>query len=150
MLVDANLSSGRYGQVKLEISGVVVTDSYGDHEAKLPSGDLKIVDGFEVLENSTTAVTFDFRADQSLHVTGNGLYILAPVVYVQERQRAQVDTRDPANVKINGGRAGTDFEVGMDENDNVGVGNSIPASANLSIGDDGKVRVGNAFGYGRP
>lgn len=151
LLADANLENGTYGQVRMIISKVIVTDSSGDHVAKLPSGELKIVGGFTVLPNSTVAVTFDFLADQSLHVTGNGTYILAPVVRMQERAGAQVDTSSRENVRINGGRTGTDTEVGMDEDGNVGEGKRIAPGLNLTIREDGRI-VGtpspNAAGNG--
>ncbi len=142
LLADTKLEPGTYGQVRMHISKVIIADSYGEHEAKLPSGDLKIVGGFVAKNNSTTAVTFDFLADKSVHVTGNGKYILAPVVRMQERQGAQVDASSQANVRINGGRMGTDTEFGMDEYGNVGVGLKIAPGLNLSISENGNI-VGN-------
>lgn len=133
LLADTKLEAGTYEQVRMHISKVIITDSSGDHEATLPSGDLKIAGGLEVKPNSTTAVTFDFLADKSVHVTGNGKYILAPVVRMQERQDAQVDSSIQANVRINGGRLRTDTEVGMDTKGNVGVGVGIPANANIIV-----------------
>ncbi|MFA6213736.1 MAG: DUF4382 domain-containing protein [Candidatus Micrarchaeia archaeon] len=146
LLADANLTAGSYGQVRMHISKVIVTDSSGDHEAKLPSGDLRIAGGFEVANNSTTTVTFDFLASESLHMTGNGLYILAPVVHLQERQGAQVDASSQANVRITGGRIGTDMKIGMDEKGNAGAGLGIPANANLAINGNAVVVLGTGKG----
>lgn len=140
LMADANLEAGTYGQVRLHISKVMVTDSTGEHEAVLPSGDLKIVGGFVVTPNSTTVVVFDFLADKSVHVTGNGKYILAPVVHMQGLEGAQVDASSRENVRVIGGRVRTDTQVGMDENGNVGVGRGIPADANITI-DGGIIAV---------
>ena len=153
LLADTNLENGTYGQVRMIISKVMVTDSSGVHEAKLPSGVLKIVGGFTVSPNSTVAVNFDFLADQSLHVTGNGQYILAPVVHMQEHADSQVDASSKENVKVNGGRIRTDTVVGMDENGNVGAGMKISPNLNLSIRDDGTIMNApwsNAGGNGNP
>jgi len=133
LMADVNLSQGSYGQVRMHISKVIITDSAGEHEATLPSGDLKIVGGFEVTPNSTTVVTFDFLADKSVHVAGNGKYILAPVVRMQGREGAEADASSREDVRVIGGRVMTDTEVGMDENGDVGVGKGIPANANITI-----------------
>lgn len=141
LLAQANLSNGTYEQVRLHVSKVVVTDSSGDHEAKLPSGDLKITGGFTVKGNTTSVATFDFAADRSLHVTGNGQYIMAPVIHLQTRENASVDAGDGSNVRVSGGSVRDDVTVGMDENGTVGEGREIP-DADVSIDDSGRVRVG--------
>jgi len=135
LMVDTKLEAGSYGQVRMHISKVMVSDSTGDHEATLPSGDLKIAGGFEVQQNSTTVVTFDFLADKSLHVAGNGRYILAPVVRMQGREDAEVDVSARADVKVMGGRVRTDTEVGMDAAGNMGVGMGIPANADITVSE---------------
>ncbi|MFA5929993.1 MAG: DUF4382 domain-containing protein [Candidatus Micrarchaeia archaeon] len=140
LMADAKLEAGSYGQVRMHISRVTVTDSSGEHEAKLPSNDLKIVGGFEVKPNATTVVTFDFLADKSVHVAGNGKYILAPVVRMQGREDAEVDASSREDVKVTDGRVRTDTEVGMDAEGNVGVGAGIPANANITI-DGGTIVV---------
>jgi len=133
LLADYNLASGTYQQVRLDISKVVVTDASGDHVAKLPSGELKIVGRVKVNDNSTSTVKFDFIADKSLHMTGNGLYIFAPVVKLEMRERADVDTRFKENVRISGGKINEDTEVGMDIDGNVGEGNKIKSDSKLSV-----------------
>jgi hypothetical protein len=135
LLADVQLANGTYEQVRLHISKVIVTDATGDHEAKLPSNDLKIVGVFEVGPNSTSTVNFDFAADRSLHTTGKGEYILAPVVRMQIMQNVQVEATNKENVKVQGGKLRTDTEVGMDIDGNVGTGKEIPANAPVSIVD---------------
>ncbi|MCX6771254.1 MAG: DUF4382 domain-containing protein [Candidatus Micrarchaeota archaeon] len=142
LMADASLAAGAYGQVRMHISKVVIADSSGEHEATLPSGDLKIIGGFMVKANSTTVVNFDFQADKSVHVTGNGKYILAPVVHMQGLDGAEVDTSSKWNVKVIGGRISTDTEVGMGADGKVGVGAGIPANANLTIDSGGIVVLG--------
>src|SRR5262249_55656405 len=133
LLADANLSNGTYQQVRLEVSKVTVTDSSGTHDAKLPSGDLKVVGVFTVKGNSTSVAKFDFEADKSLHVTGNGQYILAPVIHLQTMEGAEVDDNDSMNVKVSGGRVDTDVEVGMDENGTIGEGVRISPDADVEV-----------------
>jgi len=143
LLADANLTSGKYDQIRLEISSVTVTDSSGSHTAKLPSGDLTIKGEFNVAANSTTSLSLDFLADKSLHVTGNGMYILAPVVHLQGKEGSdiQIDASAKDNVKVRGGSARIDIQVGMDEKGEVGENLSIPADANITIGGDDTISI---------
>ena len=137
LLADMQVPEGNYTQVRLHISQVAVTDANGTHEAKLPSGELKIAGGIEVKANETATATFDFIADESLHVTGNGQYILAPVIQVETRDNAQAEVSGDGKVSINGGRVRSSSRVGMDINGNVGEGLKIDSNLNLSIGSGG-------------
>src|SRR3989344_9211444 len=57
LLADVKLEEGTYQQLRLDISKVLVVDAEGEHEAKLPSGELKIVGDLEVKANSTSTAT---------------------------------------------------------------------------------------------
>ena len=133
LLADAELKPGIYDQLRLEISKVTVVDVNGSHDARLPSGELKIVGGMQVNENSTSSAEFDFEASESLHQTGNGTYIFAPVVQLETRANANVSVNSQNDVQVNGGTVVTVTKAGMDERGNVGVNVRIPASANVSI-----------------
>ncbi|MBI5223547.1 DUF4382 domain-containing protein [Candidatus Micrarchaeota archaeon] len=138
LLADVNLSNGTYNQIRLLISNVIVTDSTGNHTAKLPSNDLRILGAFDVSQNSTSVVAFDFLADQSLHMTGNGVYILAPVVHLQIKENADV-LIDRSSVTVRRGSLRTDAEIGMDENGTLNRQARIPADADLSIDVGGRI-----------
>jgi len=129
---DTEIAVGTYDQFRMEISKVVIVDTGGEHEAKLPSNELKVNADLEVNENSTATATFDFIADESLHVTGNGLYILAPVVQVETREDAEVEINSDNSVEISGGNVKTNTKIGMDADGNVGVGVKIPADVNVT------------------
>ncbi len=140
VMADAALWEGNYNEVRLGISKVVVTDSEGDHEAKLPSNELKIKGEFTVKANSTAVAVFDFQADESLHTTGQGEYVMAPVVQLETRENAQVTVRGNEAI-ISGGSVRTRVKVGMDVNGNVGVGLGIPADANVTV-SAGRLSIG--------
>lgn len=148
LLADVMLDEGTYQQVRLDISNVVVVDAQGEHEAKLPSGELKIVGDLVVTAGSTSTASFDFIADESLHVTGQGEYILAPVVQLETREDAEVDTKSDAKVEVRGGRVKTNVKVGMDAEGKVGLGLGISAKANVSI-SQGRIKVEGGFGLGK-
>lgn len=145
LLADVKLKEGTYQQVRLDISKVVVVDDKGEHEAKLPSGELKIVGELTVNADSTSTASFDFIADESLHMTGNGEYILAPVVKLETKENAEVEVKADHKVNIKGGKVKASVKVGMDEEGKVGVGLGIPANATVSIAQ-GKIKVGLALG----
>lgn len=148
LLADVTLKEGTYQQLRLDISKVVVVDAEGEQEAKLPSGELKIVGDLEVKADSTSTATFDFIADESLHMTGNGEYILAPVVQLETKTDAQVEVKADQKVEVQGGNIKAKVKVGMDADGNVGVGLGIPAKAKLSIGQ-GKVKVEGGLALGK-
>src|SRR3989338_4977115 len=148
LLADVTLEEGTYQQLRLDISKVVVADAEGEHEAKLPSGELKIVGDLEVKADSTSTATFDFIADESLHVTGNGEYILAPVVQLETKTDAEVEVKANQKVEIKAGKVKTNIKVGMDAEGNVGAGVGIPAKAKVSIAQ-GKVKVEGGLALGK-
>ncbi len=147
LMADVQLKEGSYQQLRLDISKVVVVDADGEHQAKLPSGELKVVGGFDVSANSTAVAKFDFIANESLHVTGNGEYILAPVVQLETREDADVEVKADKKVEVKSGKIKTNVKVGMDVDGNVGVGLRIPKEAKVSL-SNGKVKVETALGVG--
>ncbi len=147
LLADVKLKEGSYQQLRLDISKVVVTDNTGEHQAKLPSGELKIIGGFNVSANSTSTAKFDFIADESLHRTGNGEYILAPVVQLETREDADVDVKADNKVEVKNGHVKTNIKVGMDVDGNVGVGLHIPKEAKVSL-SNGKVKLETTLSVG--
>ena len=142
LLADIELKEGNYDEIKLDISKVVVTDAQGEHEAKLPSGELKIKSELNVESNLTSSASFDFVADESLHVTGNGRYIMAPVIVVETRENADVEIKSGSSVEVKSGRVRTNVKIGMDLDGNIGIGVKVPSNLNLSVGTDGSIGIG--------
>ena len=131
LFADVQLKEGSYNQIRLDISKVEVTDANGTHEAKLPSGELKLNGELVVKANSTSVAKFDFIVNESLHVTGNGKYILAPVIQLETREDADVQIKSNNRVEISGGRIKTNAKIGMDINGNIGVGLKVSSTAKL-------------------
>lgn len=142
LLADAQLKEGNYNQLRLDISKVIVTDSTGDHEAKLPSGELKINGELTVKANTTSTATFDFILDESLHMTGNGKYILAPVIQLETREDAEVNVNDDNKVEIKSGKVKTNVKVGMDVKGDVGIGLGISKDEIIDIDAVGGLKLG--------
>ena len=130
-LVLVDLPAGHYSQMRLMIGDVadggtnildeahpaanyVIGDDDEWHEMKIPSGfqtGVKLVQGFDINENSTTELTFDFDASQSVVRAGNsGKYLLKPTIKVIDTALATMIT----------GRVTT-----MDNGTPVGVGGAL-------------------------
>jgi len=72
---------GKYPQIRMNIEKVEVKLGEAEpEEATLPSGELKFVRPFKVLEGQTTILTLDFDGDKSVIVTGASKVIFKPAV----------------------------------------------------------------------
>lgn len=83
ILATDNVSAGKYTQIRMSIDSVKIKLEGSDdlQDAKLPSGKLKFVRPFDVVEGETTVLLFDFIADKSVNFTGKeGNIIFKPVI----------------------------------------------------------------------
>ena len=74
------IPAGTYTKIRFEISRAVVVAEGEAHIAKVPSGKLTFGRPFIVREGQTTVVTIDFDGQRSVHLNGQGDYILTPEV----------------------------------------------------------------------
>ena len=81
LLASQEITTGKYTQIRMTVEKVEVGIEGGEpQEAKLPSGELKFVQPFNVVEGQTTVLLLDFDADKSVGFTGDGEVIVSPVV----------------------------------------------------------------------
>jgi hypothetical protein len=137
LLTDLSLAPARYDQIRLEVSGVIVTDANGTHDAKMPSSTLRLNGEIIIIADKTATASFDFIADKSLYTTGNGMYIFAPVIQLESRTDGNADATASDNVILSGGTLQTSSLVGMDVLGNLVIGGSLPPF--LKINDDGTI-----------
>ena len=142
LLADANIKAGTYDQIRLMVDSISVKTKTGAvKEAKLPSGELKINTRLVVNANETSSANFDFLADKSLHVTGNGSYIFAPVVKFETRSSADVSVSVDSTVKITGGRSDDQNTVGMDVDGTIKLNFQISGNQKLNIDGNGIIKL---------
>lgn len=81
VLADYTVEAGVYTQIRLDIVAVQiwVTGDETPHEARVPSGKIKLVGSFQVTDGGETEITVDINGAKSVE-TGNGEYIFRPVV----------------------------------------------------------------------
>jgi hypothetical protein len=82
LLATAIVDAGIYTQIRLDVESVTiwVTGDETPHEAKVPSGKIKLVGSFVVIEGEESEVTLDFIGAESVNITGDGKYIFKPVI----------------------------------------------------------------------
>ncbi|MDO8522858.1 MAG: DUF4382 domain-containing protein [bacterium] len=141
LLADINLPIGTYNQIRLTISKVEVTANGKIQEAKLPSNTLKIVGRLVVEEGETATAVLDFKADKSLHATGNGKFILAPVVNLQTKSNASVEITSNNVLKIGGGKTEDDVNVGMDERGEIKNNFELDIDAKIEIDSNNIIQI---------
>ncbi len=79
LLANHITEAGIYTQIRIYLDTVWVTVAGETHEARVPSGTIKLVGSFEVVDGGLTTVTVDINGAKSVE-TGNGEYIFRPVV----------------------------------------------------------------------
>ncbi|OGQ97452.1 MAG: hypothetical protein A2284_15900 [Deltaproteobacteria bacterium RIFOXYA12_FULL_61_11] len=122
------LPLGRYHQIRfiLEDEGHYVQVGDETHDLTVPSGDksgVKIIGKFEIKEGEKLILTLDFDAEKSIHVTGQGEWMMKPVIKIKSLE--EVDKE--------GKRAARAFE-GDKVEDDTQLGNK-PAEAGQQTGN---------------
>jgi hypothetical protein len=132
LLGDKVLEAGTYTQFRLKISSIIVTDANGEHNAKIPSEKMQVKTILTVEPNATAVLDIDFDAAESLHVTGNGEYIVTPVLHVTTYETANVMLRGRV-VTVSGGTVVSDITVSQDTRGEVGTGILVPRTVNIIV-----------------
>jgi len=96
------LTAGHYTQIRLVVKKATIyfdvappaTDpactavapeltSTNKANVTIPSGEVKLNRGFDLPANGTTTITLDFDGDKSINQTGNGTYMMSPVIAIK-------------------------------------------------------------------
>jgi hypothetical protein len=146
---------GKYTQIRLEVDYVRIVVGEDEHQAKVPSGEIKLVGNFEVVENNTTAITLDFNGEKSVLVTGKGDYTFKPVIKLLVERPSSPSTSTPTVTSVSpdsgsredtleeviitgtnlGGATGVSFGAGITIN-NYAVDSDTQVTANITIAAD--------------
>lgn len=92
------LTAGHYTQVRLTVSSAslyfdnastgsacsatIAAPAGANASLTIPSGEVKLNREFDVPAGGSTTMTLDFKGDASIHQTGNGRYMMGPVITV--------------------------------------------------------------------
>ncbi len=146
LLAQADLDAGSYDMIRLNVSGMKVTDSSGSHQCVLPSSTLEMNGAFQILANATAAVKSDFMLDQSLFVASDGQYVFAPRVQLETRNDCSVQVQSNNQVQISGGQVVTNVQMGMNVDGQMGMGMGIDAGSVINIDGSGHITIGGMGG----
>ncbi len=86
VLGSAERSPDTYTQIRLDVTSAMITENGTQVEARIPSGEIKIVRSFEIIAGETTIVTLDFDAERSVVAQGTGAFQLRPTVKLLVRK----------------------------------------------------------------
>ncbi len=134
---------GTYNQVRVTVGTVKVLLTNGTTiNAKVPSNEIKLIGKIEVTSNTTSTVQLDFLADASLHVTGSGQYIFAPVIKMESRSNTNVTFPSPNRLEVMGGANAHIVTQGMDLRGEMKEDFRIDKSDELKL-EDGVLKMKN-------
>jgi len=99
------LTAGRYTQVRLVVASATiyfdvapdpaapactavapVLTSTNKADVTIPSGEVKLNRGFDLAADGTTTIVLDFDGDKSIRETGNGRFMMSPVIGIKSVQ----------------------------------------------------------------
>ena len=100
VLAVTELEAGNYTQIRMTIDNVQVKLGDGDlQDVTLPSGKLRFIHPFDIVEGQTTALLFDFDAEKSVNIAGSGKIIVKPVIKLSMTKPQTIEP-GTAHVKI--------------------------------------------------
>ena len=77
------IPSGLYTQIRLNVDSATAVIDGQQYTLEIPSGNVKLVNQFNVLPNEILTLTLDFDPQKSIHSAGNK-YIMQPTIKVLE------------------------------------------------------------------
>lgn len=137
LVADTTVEAGTYDELRLTLSEdvTVETDTEASATATVPFNTLVVEGNFVVNEGRNAAVTVDFLAENSLHVTTDGQFVFAPAVDVESRSNADVDVSVENDVQFSNGNVDTDVMVGVDLSGNMGTDVTVDPNARVEFVD---------------
>jgi len=144
----AEVAAGKYTQLRLVVEKAEVALDGGEpQEARVPGGEVKIVQPFDVAAGETTAILLDFDAERSVNVTGAGQIQVRPVVKLSILHEGASAEKKGQDKKGNDGNQAGDkggkvvsLEVSYDD---FQAGNHISREVTVGTGDRLKVTLGS-------
>ncbi len=144
LLAKIDVPADTYSQIRLHVAKVWVTEFGQVKEAKMPSGELKIMANTMVKGNGNAVASFDIMADKSMHKTGNGEFIFAPVVKFDSTSNANVNVSSDDKVVVQGGTVNSSVNVGMDIDGTIKSNFQLDSNTKLKI-NGGAIQINTGY-----
>lgn len=139
-LGDIQIPEGTYNLLILNINKVTGIIDDKQEDIKLPSNVLRMPVNIIVDADKTSAIILDFLADKSLHRTGEGKIIMAPVINLNTKRDVEV-TKDIDGLKFGIAVSEEAKKIGTDIRGVVGENKRITKEDIDSIVVDGVGRI---------
>ena len=146
LMASINLPVDTYDAIRLSIDNInVVKTDKTSVQAKIPSNRLQINSNVKVFKGAVSSVLVDFLADKSMHQTGDGKIIFAPVVMIETKSETRTQITPIAGsinkkVEFLGGNTNYNATIGMDITGVTRINDSINPLADLEI-VNGVIRI---------
>jgi len=92
---EKTLSVGKYTQIRLSVTKIELTLENETHDVKVPSKRFYWIQPFDIESGKITTLTLDFDASDSIKETGEGKFILKPVVKILSEISTTTTTTAP-------------------------------------------------------
>lgn len=141
----ANVTADTYSRTRITLSDIKVkTKTSVEKLASVPSKTLTIVGTVKVKADTTSSLKFDVLADKSLHATAKGDYVFVPVVKMESRSDATINTSADDTVVSSGGTVDANTNVGMDLDGSIKTDFQLDANIKLDVNASGNIGIINA------
>lgn len=82
VLGSKKLTAGKYTQIRLSVDEAIVTIDEVEYNLNIPSKEIKLTHGFNIVKGETTTLTLDFDAAESIKSTGKDNYVMNPTIKI--------------------------------------------------------------------
>ena len=90
----ADVEAGKYTQIRIHVDRAYGVANGSEVNLSVPSNTLKITRPWTVEAGGETLLTVDFELDKSIHRTGQGKYMLKPVLKLSVENKENDDGAD--------------------------------------------------------
>ena len=151
--------AGNYEAVRLHVDDVTIQTTSGEESTAVMTSDEVVIDGNVVVNangtksesssdteaGTSSVVSLDVQADQSLHTTTEGEYVFAPVIEMQAWSDAVVDisegSEENATVTVSNGEVTSTVMVGVDASGETRTNFMLDSEAGIEITNDGSIEL---------
>lgn len=138
----APVTPDTYTKARVTLGDIAVSTKAGaKKKAAAITSTIDLDAAVKVNANEVTAVTLDFLADKSLHVTAKGDYVFAPVLHVTATSNAIGGVDAQGLVTVTGGNKDFDATMGSDIDGSVKANFELDQSAKLDVDATGAVSI---------
>jgi hypothetical protein len=145
MMAESDVQRDDYTRVKYDIESVVIVQDDGSREnAQVPNDEYVMDYNFAVEANETTALQLDVLANESLYVSEEGEYVMAPVTTIQATNDAEYTVQSNGVLMVTSGSASATQKFGMNIDGTVGIGLGIASDAVITTNVLGGLSLGTS------